>query len=164
MLKLQIFWPPDAKNWLSGKDPDSGKDWRWEEKGMTEDKTVGWHHWLDGHEFEQAAGVGDGQGSLVCCSPWVCKEWEMTERLYWTELYWPEVKPVLKLLCTHKLSKLNSLWRQYIMVCNREKGLNSIYNFDTDGLCELFSLSTLLFLISSMGVKIAPTSWGCCEN
>lgn len=50
------------------------------------------------------------------------------------------------------------------MVCNREKGLNSIYNFDTDGLCELFSLSTLLFLISSMGVKIAPTSWGCCEN
>ena len=58
----------DAKNWLIGKDPDAGKDWRREEKGMTEDEMVGWHHRLDGHEFEQAQGVGDGQGSLVCCS------------------------------------------------------------------------------------------------
>ena len=68
-----ILWPPDAKNWLTGKDPDAGKDRR-QEKGMTEDEMVGWHHWLDGHEFEQALGVGDGQGSLVCCSPWGCKE------------------------------------------------------------------------------------------
>ena len=66
-----IFWPPDAKNWLTGKDPDSGKDWRWEEKGTTEDEIVGWHHQLDGHEFEQARGVGDGQGSLVSCSPYI---------------------------------------------------------------------------------------------
>ena len=64
-----IFWPPDAKNWLTGKDPNAGKDWRQEEKGMTEDEMVGWHHWLDGHEFEQAPGVGDEQGSLGCCSP-----------------------------------------------------------------------------------------------
>ena len=63
-----ILWPPDAKNWLTGKDPDAGKDWRWEEKGTTEDETVGWHHRLDGHRFEQASGVGDGQGSLACCS------------------------------------------------------------------------------------------------
>ena len=64
-----ILWPPDVKKWLIGKDPDAGKDWR-QEKGMTEDEMVGWHHQLDGHEFEQALGVGDGQGSLVCCSPW----------------------------------------------------------------------------------------------
>ena len=65
-----IFWPPDMKNWLIGKDPDAGKDWRQEEKGMTEDEMVTSHHWLDGHEFEQAPGVGDGQGSLACRSPW----------------------------------------------------------------------------------------------
>ena len=83
-----ILWPPDMKNWLTGKDPDAGKDWRWEEKGTTEDEMVGWHHWFDGHEFKQAPGVGDGQGSLACCSPWGFKESEMTERLNWTELNW----------------------------------------------------------------------------
>ena len=64
-----ILWPPDVKNWLIGKDPDAGEDWRQEEKGMTEDEKVVWHHRLDGYEFEQALGVGDGQGSLVCYSP-----------------------------------------------------------------------------------------------
>ena len=72
------------KNWLVGKDPHSGKDWRQEGKGTTEGEIVGWHHWLNGHEFEQALGVGDGQGGLVCCSPWGCKESDMTE-LNWTE-------------------------------------------------------------------------------
>ena len=81
-----IIWPPDSKNWLTGKDHDAGKDWRQEEKGTTEDERVGWDHWLDGHEFEQAPGGGDGQGSLACCSPWDCKEWDMTEWLNWTEL------------------------------------------------------------------------------
>ena len=80
-----ILWPPDVKNWLLGKDPDAGKNWRQEEKGMTEDEMVGWHHWLDGHEFEQALGVGDGQGGLVCCSLWGCKELDTTEQLNWTE-------------------------------------------------------------------------------
>ena len=80
-----IFWPPDEKNWLTGKDPDAGKDWRQEEKGTTENEMVGWHHWVDGHEFQQAPGVGDGQGSLVCCSPWGQKELDMTEWLNWTE-------------------------------------------------------------------------------
>ena len=60
-----ILWPPNAKNWLTGRDPDAGKDWRQEEKGVTEDEMFGWHHWLNGHEFEQALGVGDGQGSLA---------------------------------------------------------------------------------------------------
>ena len=65
-----ILWPPEMKNWFTGKDPDAGKDWRWKEKGTTEDKMVGWHYQLDGLEFELALGVGDGQGRLVCCSPW----------------------------------------------------------------------------------------------
>ena len=78
-----IFWPPDAKNWLLGKDPDDGKDWKQEEKRMTEDEMVWWYHWVDGHEFEQAPGVGDGQGSLVCCSPWGYQQSDMTEWLNW---------------------------------------------------------------------------------
>ena len=74
-----ILWPPDVQNWLIGKDPDAGKDWRWEEKGMTEVEMVGWHHRLDGHEFEQD--LGEGQGSLACCCPWGCKQLDTTEWL-----------------------------------------------------------------------------------
>ena len=80
-----IIWPPDAKNWLIGKDPDTGKDGMQEEKGSTEDEMVGWHHQLNGHEFEQALGVDDGQGSLDYCSPWGRKESDMTEGLNWSE-------------------------------------------------------------------------------
>ena len=75
-----ILWLPDVKSWLIGKDPDAGKDWKQEEV-MTEDEIVGWHHQLDEREFEQAPGVGDGQGSLVCCSPWDLKESDTTEWL-----------------------------------------------------------------------------------
>ena len=67
-LKLQYLWPPDVKSWLTGEDPDAEKDWGQEEKGTTEDEMVGWHHWLNGHEFEQIAGNSEGQGSLACCS------------------------------------------------------------------------------------------------
>ena len=80
-----ILWPPDGKKWLIGKDPDAGKNWKQEEKGITEDEMIGWHHQLDEHEFEQAPGDGYGQGSLMCCSPWGRKESEMTEQLNWTE-------------------------------------------------------------------------------
>ena len=76
-----IFWPPAMKNWLTGKDPDAGQDWKQKEKGMTKDETVGWHYWLNGHEYEQAPGDGEGQGSLVCCSPWGCKQLDTTEQL-----------------------------------------------------------------------------------
>ena len=79
-----ILWPSDVKNWLFWKDPDAGKDWRREEKGTTEDEMVGCHHQLDGHEFEQALGVRDGQRSLGCGSPWGHKESDTTERLNWT--------------------------------------------------------------------------------
>ena len=82
-----ILWPPVVKNWLIWKDPDAVKDWSWEVKGTTEDEMVGWHHLLDGYEFEWALGVGDGQGSLACCSPWGRKKSDMTEWLNWlTEL------------------------------------------------------------------------------
>ena len=80
-LKLQYLWSPDVKSWLIGKDPDTSKDWAQEEKATTVDEMVGWHHRLNGHEFEQAPGDGEGQGSLVCCSPWGCKESAMTELL-----------------------------------------------------------------------------------
>ena len=84
MLKtdeISILWPPDVKSWVIWKDPDAGKDWRREEKWVTEDEMAGWHHRLDGHQFEQALGDGDGQGSLGCCSPWGLKESDTTERL-----------------------------------------------------------------------------------
>ena len=80
-----LLWPPDAKNWLIGKYLDAGKDWRQEEKGLTEDEMVGWHHQLYGHEFQQAPGIGDRQGSLACCDSWGRKESDMTEE---TELNW----------------------------------------------------------------------------
>ena len=78
-----ILWPPDAKSWFMWKDSDAGKEWRWKEKGTIEDEMVGWHHRLGVHEFEQALGVGDGQGSLVCCRQWGCKELDMMEWLNW---------------------------------------------------------------------------------
>ena len=79
-----VLWLPHAKSWLIGKDSDAGRDWG-QEKGTIEDEMAGLHHWLDGREFEQAPGAGDGQGGLACCSPWGRKELETTEQLNWTE-------------------------------------------------------------------------------
>ena len=81
-----ILGPPDANSWFIGKDPDAGEDWGQEEKGTTEDKMVGWHHWLNGHRFGWTLGVGDGQGGLACCDSWGRKELDTTEQLNWTEL------------------------------------------------------------------------------
>ena len=100
-----ILWPPDAKNWLIWKDPDAGKDLK-QEKGMAEDKMVGWHYWLNGHEFEQTLGVGDGQRGMVCCSPWGCKESDTTEWLNWTEQNWMSLR-----------KKLVRVWTQDLLVC-----------------------------------------------
>ena len=87
-VETPILWPPHAKSWLIGKDSDAGRDWGQEEKGTTEDEMVGWHHWLDGREFEWTPGDGDGQGSLACCDSWGRKESDTTEGLNWTELNW----------------------------------------------------------------------------
>ena len=84
-----ILWLPDVKSWLIGKDPDAGKDCGQEEKGMTEDEMVGWHHWLNGHGFEWTPGVGDGQRGLACCGSWGCKS--RTRLSDWTELNWTEL-------------------------------------------------------------------------
>ena len=81
-----VLWPPHAKSWLIGKDSDAGRDWGQDEKATTEDEMAGWHHWLDGCEFEWTPGVGDGQEGLACCDSWGCKELDTTEWLNWTEL------------------------------------------------------------------------------
>ena len=81
-----ILWPPDVKNWFIWKYSDAGKDWRRQEKGMTEDEMVEWHHWFSGHEFEQAPGVGVGQGGLTCCSQWDHKESDTTEQPNWIDV------------------------------------------------------------------------------
>ena len=92
-----ILWPPDGKNWLFWKDPEAGQDWSWEGKGTTEDEVAGWHHWLDGHEFEWTPGVGDEQGGLACCNSWGYKESDVTEQLNWTELNWDAITEDFKL-------------------------------------------------------------------
>ena len=79
--EVPILWPFDAKSWLIGKDPSAEKDWGHVEKGVTEDEMVQWYHWLNGHEFEQTSGEGEGQGSLVCHSLWGCKESDTTEQV-----------------------------------------------------------------------------------
>ena len=94
MMKLKpILRAPDAKNWLLGKVPDDGNDWRQEEKGMTEDDMVAWHPHLDGHGFEQSLGVGDGQESLACCNLW---GWSQTRLLKWTDLNLTEIYRITK--------------------------------------------------------------------
>ena len=86
-----ILWPPHAKSWLIGKDPDAGREWGQEEKGTTEDEMAGWHHWLNGCESQWTPGVGDGQGGLACCNSWGCKESDTTEWLNWTWLNWSDI-------------------------------------------------------------------------
>ena len=113
-LKTPILWPPDGKSWLIWKDPDARKDWRQEEKGTTEDEMVGWHHWINGHEFGWTLGVGDGQGGLACYSSWSRKESDMTERLKWTELNW----------------YYYSSWTWKTFVCAEKHGNSRVANFD----------------------------------
>ena len=107
--EVPILWPPDGKNWRTGTARDAGEDWRQEEKGMTEDEMVGWHHQLDGHKLEQAPGVGDGQGILRCYSPWGRKGSDLTERRNWTELTenyaWQQLQATFKISKTSELCK-----------------------------------------------------------
>ena len=103
-----ILWPPDAKSWLMGKDPDARRDWGQEEKGTTEDEMAGWHHWLDGRDSEWTPGVGDGQGGSACCDLWGHKELDTTEWLNWVELNWiiSNVEKFLMCLLTIYMSSL----------------------------------------------------------
>ena len=144
-----ILWPPDAKNWLTGIDPDAGKDWRREEKGTTEDEMVRWHYQLDGHEFKQAPGVGDGQGSLACCSPWGSKALDTTEWLNWStfsvefyQLSKEGVVPILqnllenrkkvpKLLCKDTKTLIWELYKEKLPTTNlthKNRGKDYIQN------------------------------------
>ena len=116
-----VLWPLDVKNWLTGKDPDAGKDWRQEKKRMTETEKVGWHHWLNGHEFEQTLGDGEGQGSLECCNQWVAKsriqqsDWTMTilpslasfEQYYVSDIHlcWCSVAEVILFPCCNSMPR-----------------------------------------------------------
>ena len=138
-----ILWPPDVKNWLIGKDPDGDKDWRQEEKGTTEDERVGWHYRLDGHEFEQALGVGDGQGSLACCSPWGHKESDTTEWMKWTETDGGKVEALTDLIflsskiiadgdCNHEIKSRLLLGRN--TMTNLDSMLKSRHYFTYKGL------------------------------
>ena len=103
-VETPILWPPDVKKWLIGKAPDAGKDWR-QEKGTTEDEMVGWHHRLNGHQYEQTPGVGDGQGGLACCCPWGGNDSDMTEWLNWTDWQWK----MLQGTSTPKMRQMNTL-------------------------------------------------------
>ena len=123
-----VLWPPHVKSWLIGKDSDAGRDWGQEEKGTTEDVVAGWYHWPDGHESEWTPGVGDGQGGLVCCDSWGCKESDTTERLNWTDLKgrpawaWghslPQTLTPLHLLESSKSIQKYSVW--YIKFSNKD--------------------------------------------
>ena len=104
-----ILWPPDEKSWLIWKDPYAGKDWRQEEKGMTEDEMVGWHHWLNVPGFGWTLGVGDGQGGLACWGTWGRKESDMTEQLNWTELNWWKLSWQETNIATSSISDINNI-------------------------------------------------------
>ena len=135
--EIPIHWPSDAKNWLIWKDPDAGKDWRQEEKGMTEDEMIGWHHWLDGHEFGWTLEVSNGQGGLVCCSPWGCKELDKTEWLNWTEP--TQVRPCIKLqwlfLNKVRFDVLRLSTETYLWMGRGGSGHNSNPNKESYGKC-----------------------------
>ena len=118
--EVPILWPPDRKNWLIRKDHDAGKDWRQEEKGKTEDEMVGWHHQLNGQEFEQALGIGDGQGSLVCHNPWGRKESYTTEQQNWTKApEWLESTLLCVCFCNEQFTQSSSSLYQ-ITLSNRD--------------------------------------------
>ena len=113
--KAPRLWLPDVKRWLTGKDPDAGKDWRQEEKGMTEDEVVGWHHWLNGHEFEQTPEVGYGQRSLVCYSTWDCRvghDWGI--ELKWRKLEYIQIRVLLILYPSLIVNKKRGILRSLV--------------------------------------------------
>ena len=113
-----VLWPPHAKSWLIEKDSDARRDWGQEEKETTEDETAGWHHWLNGREFEWTPGVGDGQGGLACCNSWGCKESDMTEQLNWLNWLICQLFYCLVLfICPCLMIEEQYWWHQYDILC-----------------------------------------------
>ena len=129
-----ILWPPHAKSWLIGKDPNAGRDWRQEEKGLTEVEIAGWHHRLDGHEFGWTPGVGDAQGGLVCCDSWGHKESDTTERVNWMQI--PQEEDIICLVYWYTLFCQNQCWilvhTQWIFL----KWMNASYGIDNNSISK----------------------------
>ena len=113
-----ILWPRDVKSRLMCKDPDVGQDWRQEEQGSTEDESVGWHHWFNGHEFEQSLGDGEGQGSLVCCTPWGHKVLDTTESLNNNKLLLAFHKTKIELNSYAPFSNYDTIMLKIMIKCN----------------------------------------------
>ena len=122
-----ILWPPHAKSWLIGKDSDAGRDWGQEKKGTTEDEMAGWHHQLDGREFDWTLGVGDGQGGLECCNSWGHKELDTTEWLNWTEMKKQSVQEDYSDLSLFPWSKKQNTEGKLSFLCFKDGG-NSCYH------------------------------------
>ena len=139
-----ILWPSNVKNWLVRKDPDAGKDWRQEVKGMTEDEMVGWHHRIIGYEFEQAP--GDGEGSLACCSPWVAKS--RTQLNKWTKLNWkikefpPNLKSIIAKQNNKKYLFLPGVWRTLKFYSNDLLDNNEVTSYITEDNFKSLNRST----------------------
>ena len=155
------------KNWPIGKDPDAGKDWRQEEKGTTKDEVVVWHHRLDGHEIEQAPGVGDGQGSLVCCSPWSLKESDMTEWLNWTgnHGYHGRLAKDFSNL-SNKLSLMTVI--KFLSICDKRSGMSDFWEVFLKGMWLALLLFSSFFLLENgdmmaeVGVPYLTMGWKLC--
>ena len=147
-----ILWPPDVKNWLIGKDPDAGKDWRQEEKGTTEDEMAGWHHWLDGHEFGWTLGVGDGQEGLACCNSWgrrVGHNWV-------TELNWTELRVVVAFLPRSKCLLISWLQSPFAMVLKPKKIKSVTVSIFSPSICpEVMGPNSIIFVFWVFSIKSA---------
>ena len=144
-----VLWPPDAKSQLTGKDPDAGKDWRQEEKGTTEDEMVGWHHWLNRHEFEQTPGDSKGQGNLSCWSPWGRKELDMISNWTKTTTRKMETQAPSYIAFSPFLSLLNSSCQYLDLVCFSDQAFS----------CLCFHNASHRFLFSRESLLQRPLIW-----
>ena len=151
-----VLWPPHVKRWLLGKDSDAGRDWGQEEKGTTEDEMAGWHHRLDGHEFEWTLGVGDGQGGLACCNSWGRKELDMIERLNWTELSLTLQGASLVAQTVKNPPAMQETWVQFLCCEDPlEKGMATHSNVLTWGVPE-----TGCWQVAVCGLQRVGHDWG----
>ena len=143
-----ILWPPHAKSWLIGKDPDAGRDWGQKEKGMTEDEMAGWHHWLYGHEFEWTLGDGDGQGGLACCNSWVVKS--QTWLSDWTELNWNEYS----IICIYPILLTHSFVHEHFSCSHGSAVMNNAIMNTRVQIAFQMSISILLGIYLEMALLV----------